>query len=250
VNRRCFLLEACVDSVESAVAAERGGAGRLELCADLLEGGITPSMGMIATVRSRVHLPLHVIIRPRGGDFLYSAEEFDVMRRDIQHAREAGGDGVVFGLLTAHGSVDSERTAALVALARPLRITFHRAFDMARDPHAALEMLITLGIERVLTSGQEQTALEGLDLIAALVAEAGKRIVVMPGGGIHERNVGKIVAQSGVREVHVSARTMSDSAMEYRNPRAYMGGELRPPEFARSVADAARIQAIIQAATR
>src|SRR5205814_3426492 len=130
---------------------------------------------------ARVKIPLHVIIRPRGGDFLYSAEEFDVMRRDIQSAKAAGADGVVIGLLTASGAVDTERTAALVALTRPLRVTFHRAFDMARDPHVALEALVTLGIERVLTSGQEQTALEGLELISALVAEAGQRIVVMPG---------------------------------------------------------------------
>ena len=239
-----ILLEACVDSVESSVAAEQGGAGRLELCADLLEGGTTPSAGMLEVVRRSVRIPVHVMIRPRGGDFCNTPAEFEVMRRDIAAAKASGADGVVFGLLTPGGEIDVERTRILTADARPLRVTFHRAFDMTRDAHASLEALIAMGIERVLTSGQEQSALEGIDLIAALVRQAGERIIVMPGGGIHERNVRKVAAQSGAREIHASARTTADGPMEYRNRRAFMGGELRPAEFSRSVSDPARVRAI------
>jgi copper homeostasis protein len=239
-----ILLEACVDSVESAIAAEQGGAGRLELCADLIEGGTTPSAGMLDIVRRSVRIPVHVMIRPRGGDFCNTPAEFEVMRRDIAVAKASGADGVVFGLLTPGGEIDVERTRILTADARPLRVTFHRAFDMARDAHSSLEALIALGIERVLTSGQEQSALEGIDLIAALVRQAGERIIVMPGGGIHERNVRKVAAQSGAREIHASARTSTDGPMQYRNRRAFMGGELRPAEFSRSVSDPARVRAI------
>ena len=239
-----IFLEACVDSVESSIAAEQGGAGRLELCADLIEGGTTPTAGMLEVVRHSVRIPIHVMIRPRGGDFCNTPAEFEVMRRDIVVAKNAGADGVVFGLLTPEGEIDVERTRTLTAEARPLKVTFHRAFDMARDPHAALEALIALGIERVLTSGQEQTALEGIDLIATLVRQADERIIVMPGGGIHERNVRKVAAQSGAREIHASARTTVDGPMAYRNRRAFMGGELRPAEFSRSVSDPVRVRAI------
>lgn len=242
-----MILEVCVDSFESSLAAEQGGAGRLELCAGLLEGGTTPSAGMIETVRQGVRIPLHVMIRPRGADFCYTAAELAVMRRDILLAKQLGADGVVFGLLNTDGTVDVEHTAELIALARPLKVTFHRAFDMTPDAHAALETLIALGVERVLTSGQEQTALEGLDLIAALVSQAAGRSVVMPGGGIHARNAGRIVARSGARELHVTARTTVDSPMVYRNPRVFMGGALQPPEFSRSLADASRVRALIQA---
>jgi copper homeostasis protein len=229
------------------MAAEEGGADRVELCADLLEGGITPSGGTIRSACEHLGIPVNVIIRPRGGDFCYSDVEFEVMKRNIDLAVEAGANGVVIGILNADGTVDVKRTGALVERARPLSVTYHRAFDVSRDPYEALEALIALGIDRVLTSGQEPSVLEGLDLIVDLVRVAGERIVVMPGGGITERNIGKIVAASGVREVHVAAPVAVESRMRYRNPHVYMGGELRPPEYSLSVTDADRIRAFLAA---
>jgi len=242
------VIEVCVESAAGALAAQEGGADRVELCANLLEGGTTPSAGTIRLARQKLTIAMNVIIRPRGGDFCYSDLEFAVMREDIALAKEVGADGVVIGILTADGDVDVARTAELVALARPLSVTFHRAFDMARDPYRALEDLIGLGIDRVLTSGQESSVLEGLDLITDLVRRAGERIIVMPGGGINERNIGKIVAQSGAREVHFAAAASVESPMRYRNARAFMGGELRPPEFALTVTDAGRVQQCMSAA--
>jgi copper homeostasis protein len=240
-------LEMCVDSVDAALAAEAGGADRVELCANLLEGGTTPSPGTIALACERLGIPVHVIVRPRGGDFLYTDAEFEVMRRDVLAAKAAGARGVVIGLLTAEGDVDVERTAELIALARPMSVTFHRAFDMARDPYGAIEALVGLGVERLLTSGQEDTALEGLDLIADLCRLAGERLVVMPGGGITPRNVGRILAASGAREVHVHAAEMVEGPMRHRNTRCYMGGELRPPEFARAVTTPDAVRAVREA---
>jgi copper homeostasis protein len=242
-------LEICIDSIESAIAAQEGGANRVELCDNLLEGGTTPSAGTIALARQHIEIDLNVIIRPRGGDFLYSDIEFEVMKYDIQQARQLGANGVVIGLLNADGSVDAARTAALVELARPLSVTFHRAFDMARDPYEALETLISLGLDRVLTTGQESSALEGLDLITELVQQAAGRIIIMPGlsSGVSEQTVRKIVSQSGVREIHTTASASLDSGMTYRNPRSFMGGELRPPEFARMVTDARRVSEFVKA---
>ena len=242
-----LLLEACVDSVEAALAAEAGGAGRVELCADLLEGGITPSGGTIQAACEMLQIPVNVIIRPRGGDFCYSEVEFDVMQRNVKLAKAAGANGAVIGILRPDGTVDSERTGVLVELARPMSVTFHRAFDVTRDPYEALETLIELGIDRVLTSGQEPSVLEGLDLIVDLVRAAGERIIVMPGAGITERNIEKIVAASGVREAHVYAPVSVASRMVYRNPHVFMGGELRPPEYSVSVTDAGRIRAFLEA---
>ncbi len=239
------LFEICVDSVEGAIAAQAGGAQRVELCDNLLEGGTTPSAGTIAVARQHLTIGLNVIIRPRGGDFCYSDVEFAVMQHDVAQAKQLGANGVVIGLLNPDGTVDKARTAKLIEIARPLNVTFHRAFDMTNDPHQALEDLISLGLNRVLTSGQEDSVLEGLDLITALVQQAGDRIIVMPGGGIHERNLKKIVTQSGVREVHMTARREIQSRMIYRNPHPYMGGALRPPEFSRLETDAARVRGLI-----
>lgn len=242
-----LLLEICLDSVESAIAAQRGGADRVELCDNLLEGGTTPSAGTIALARRNISIDLNVIIRPRGGDFCYSDIEFEVMKYDVEQAKALGANGAVIGILKEDGSVDVERTRELVELARPMSVTFHRAFDVSRDPFEALEDLVGLGIDRVLTSGQESSVLEGLDLITQLVKTAGDRIIIMPGGGITERNIGKIVAQSGVKEVHVVGTVGVDSPMRFRNPRVFMGGELRPPEFARLVTHADRVKAFRRA---
>lgn len=238
-------IEICVDSVEGAIAAEQGGADRVELCANLIEGGTTPSAGCIQVTRAQIKIGLQVIIRPRGQDFLYRDLELAVMREDILTAKRLGADGVVIGCLTADGDVDRARTRELIELARPMRVTFHRAFDMCQDPQMALEQLITLGVERVLTSGQEATVVEGLDLIAALNRQAGDRIIVMPGGGITGRNVGKVVAATGVREVHLSARSTTKSGMQYRNARCFMGGALRPPEYDWKTTDADAVREVV-----
>src|SRR5689334_18602967 len=196
-------IEICVDSVEGAIAAERGGADRVELCDNLLEGGTTPSSGAIKLARRKIRIGLQVIIRPRGGDFLYSDLEIEVMAEDVQLAKTLGADGVVIGCLTATGDIDKARTRHLIELARPLNVTFHRAFDMCRDPRQALEDLIELGVDRVLTSGQESSVLEGLDLICQLHQQAKDRIIIMPGGGLTAQNIARIVQASGVTEVHL-----------------------------------------------
>ncbi|HEY2946203.1 MAG TPA: copper homeostasis protein CutC [Vicinamibacteria bacterium] len=238
------LIEACVDSVPSAVAAEAGGAGRVELCDNLIEGGTTPSAGTIAECRARLRIPVFVIIRPRGGDFLYSEVEYDVMRRDIAHAQSLGADGVVLGLLHADGTIDVERTRALVEAARPLPVTFHRAFDVARDPLEALDALIGLGIERVLTSGQAPTAPEGAALIARLAGRAARRIGILPGCGIDETNVRELVAQTGAREVHVRGTSPVRSRMGFRNPRVSFRAAVDDDDSILDVTDTARIRAM------
>lgn len=200
-----MVVEACVDSVESAVAAERAGADRLELCDNLATDGMTPSAGAIAECRRRVSIPLYVMIRPRAGGFVYSDVDFEVMHRDIAHARQLGADGVVLGLLQRDRRVDAVRTAALVRAARPLDVTFHRAIDAAREPEEALEALVMAGVDRVLTSGWARTARQGVGVLARLVRQAGDRIVVMAGGGIDAGHVRSLVRRTGVREVHVRA---------------------------------------------
>ena len=236
-----ILLETCVDSIEGALAAQQGGADRVELCGDLFEGGITPSPGTILVARQRLKIQLNVLIRPRGGDSCYSDAEFEVMKRDVEFAKGAGADGVVLGVLKEDGSVDVERTGALVKLARPMSVTFHRIFDVTRDPFEALEAVISLGVERILTSGQEASVLEGLDLLAQLVNRAGERIIIMPGGGVTERNLPKIVAGTGAREFHASCSTTLDGRMRHRNSRVFMGGALRTSEYGLRATDTRRV---------
>jgi copper homeostasis protein len=221
-NHSPILIEVCVDSVASAVAAERGGAARLELCGSLIEGGITPSAGLIEMTRAALSVALHVMIRPRGGDFCYDADEFEIMRRDIALAKRLGAEGVVFGILDVHGNVDA-RTRQLVDDARPLAVTFHRAFDMCADLFRALDDLCAAGIDRVLTSGGESTSLQGRETIAQLVRKAQGRIVVMPGGGIKAENVRSFVDYTGVKEIHSGLRSSLPSPMLHRNPRISMG---------------------------
>jgi len=216
-------IEICVDSVASAVAAERGGAKRLELCSDLLEGGITPSAGVIDLVRARVSIALQVMIRARGGDFCYTADEFEIMRRDIEMAKKLGADGVVFGILDADGNVDTRRSRELVELARPLDVTFHRAFDMSADLFRSLEDVCAIGANRILTSGGDPTAVEGLEVIANLVRAARGRIAIMPGRGIKPENVRRIIEESGAREIHAGLGSSVPSPMRFRNPRISMG---------------------------
>jgi copper homeostasis protein len=241
-----ILVEACLDSVPSALAAEKGGAGRIELCDNLVEGGTTPSAGTIALCKERLRIPVFVMIRPRGGEFLYDDVEYEVMRRDIAQAKALGADGVVFGLLTPGGLVDVPRTRALVEEARPLPVTFHRAIDVTPDAEEALETLVELGVARVLTSGQAPTAPEGLDVIARLVRRAHGRIGILPGCGIDENNVRDVVLRTGVGEVHVRGTALVRSAMRYRNPRVSFRSPSEPDDFVLEITDESRIRAIAQ----
>ena len=244
MNREQILIEACVDSVESAIAAQLGGAHRVELCDSLLEGGTTPSAGMIEVVRERIAVGLHVLIRPRPGDFCYSDSEFDVMLRDVVLARRLGANGVVLGALDPDGSVSLARMRALIEAARPMSVTFHRAFDVARKVTEALEALIELGVERVLTSGQMRTAAEGIAAIAGLISQAAGRVIILPGGGINEENVGQIVSGTGAREIHLSATHLQPGRSQYRNERVSFRKPFTADEYERPVTDPERIKRI------
>ena len=240
-----MIREICIDSIDGARAAAAAGADRVELCAALLEGGITPSLGTIRGARTIGGIKLMVMIRPRGGDFLFDDDEFTAMEADIDAAKAEGADGIVIGLLNPDGTIDADRTARLIARARPLSVTFHRAFDVTPDPFAALETLISLGVDRVLTSGQEESVLAGLPLLQELQERAGNRIVVMPGGGISERTIGRIVTALKPKELHFAALNLAPGGMTFRREHVFMGGELRPPEYDRRVTTAAGIRAII-----
>lgn len=239
------LVEAAVATSASARSAESAGAGRLELCSDLVEGGVTPSLGLLEAVRKRVAIPVHVLIRPRGGDFLYDDEELEVMLRDIALARNAGADGVVIGALDRAGDIDRESTARMAEAARPMAVTFHRAFDLTRDADAALDTLIALGVHRLLTSGQAADAGLGAPLIARLVERAGGRGIIMAGGGVNESNAARIVTATGVREIHVGASGVRPSPMEFRRDGVYMGKPYQPDEYARTETDPDRLRAIL-----
>jgi copper homeostasis protein len=218
------LLEVCVDSVESAIASEKGGAQRIELCSDLTEGGITPSAGMIAMTRKRVSIALHVLIRPRAGDFNYSDQEFEVIKRDILLAKQLGANGVALGVLDPKGNIDVARTRELVSIARPMAVTFHRAFDVTRDLLTALEDVISTNADRVLTSGGAETAEKGADTLARLHEAAKGRIEIMAAGNIREHNVRNVLEQTGVREIH--------AALHSKLPEPALTQELRATDTA------------------
>jgi copper homeostasis protein len=198
-------VEICVGEVESAIAAEAGGADRVELCDNLAVGGTTPSAGTIAESCRRLSIPVHILVRPRAGDFVYSESELAVIRHDIEAAKALGAAGIVLGVLTTDSTIDRDQTATLVALARPLRVTFHKAFDQARDLLEALDALIELNVDRVLTSGGRSTALAGLETLAKLVDRAGDQIAVMAGGSLDFDHLETIIRQGGIREVHLGS---------------------------------------------
>jgi copper homeostasis protein len=240
-------LEACVDSADGVAAAFSGGADRVELCANLAEGGTTPSLGTLIASGAAAQIPIMAMIRPRGGDFVYSQLELESMQHDIAAAKQSGARGVVLGVLRADGTVDAETTRALADFARPMQVTFHRAFDMTRDLDEALGVLMELGIDRVLTSGGEANVIEGLDRIAALVRIAGKRIAVMPGGGVREENVARVIETTGAREVHFTARSQRESAMNFRNPRVAMGSHAADGEYKIAFTDVERVRRFVAA---
>ncbi|MFA7492645.1 MAG: copper homeostasis protein CutC [Proteiniphilum sp.] len=219
-----YKLEICANSVASCIEAQKGGAYRVELCAAIPEGGTTPSYGDIALARELLDIKLNVIIRPRSGDFLYSSLEQRIMLKDIEIARQLGVDGVVIGCLTADGEVDMKRNRELIDAAEGMSVTFHRAFDMCRDPFDSLEKIIALGCQRILTSGQQRQAEQGIPLLKELVKQAGNRTIIMPGSGVNMHNILTIAKETGAREFHLSARKPIESAMIYRNPNIKMGG--------------------------
>lgn len=222
------MIEIAANSVASALAAQEGGAHRIELCAALEIGGLTPSHAQISRARERIRIPMYVLIRPRGGDFVYDDLEFETMLKDIETCVSIGCDGVVVGALDESGYIDMQRCAAMIAAAGKLGVTFHRAFDVSRDLRHALENIIALGCERVLTSGGESTALAGASLIAQLVEQANGRISVMPGSGVDATNIAMLRAQTGAAEFHASAKRMLRSRMsDARNLQGMIEGEVR-----------------------
>ncbi|MFZ0661918.1 MAG: copper homeostasis protein CutC [Acidobacteriaceae bacterium] len=239
-------LEICVESVESAIAAELGGAQRVELCSALTEGGLTPSLGLMRAVRSKIKIGVHVMIRPRAGDFLYSDDDFTVMRDDIAQAAQCGMDGVALGLLDANGDVDVPRTRELVELASPMEVTFHRAIDMARDIERALEDAIEAGADRILTSGAEPSAMMGRHRLRELVHASDGRIAVMACGGIRADNVRQIAQATHVVEYHAALRRTAPSPVKHQRRKIHLGN-LGVDEYAHCVVRAADVRTLRKA---
>ena len=218
-----YLLEVCVDSVESAEAAIKGGADRLELCGNLVIGGTTPEQSLFEKVRELADIRINVLIRPRYGDFLYTQNEFEIISRSVELYRRLGADGVVTGCLLPDGSLDAERMRKLREQAGSMDMTLHRAFDMCRDPYTTLEQAKALGIQTVLTSGQENSCLDGRELIAGLVRESGGKVDIMAGGGVNEDVIREMVSAAGITSFHMSGKKVLESLMTYRNPKVAMG---------------------------
>jgi copper homeostasis protein len=244
-----ILVEACVDSVASALAAERGGARRLELCDALFDGGTTPSAGMIAACKATVSIPVFVMIRPRGGGFVYSDAERDVMRRDVIAARDLGADGVVIGGLRSDGTVDLTLVRDLLEAAQGLSVTFHRAFDFTPDLRASLETLAAAGVRRVLTAGGAARAVEGAATLANLVRQAGSRLVVIAGGGVREDNVRRLVSVSGVREVHVRLTRLTQGGAPPFRPGIRLRKPLPEDDAAWEETDEERVRSFVRTVT-
>jgi len=246
-----YKFEICIDSVQSAINAQEAGANRVELCDNLFEGGTTPSAGMIKQVKSKApQVLLFVIIRPRGGDFLYTKEELNVMIADIEIAKSLGADGIVSGALTAEGNIDIQATKQLIQASGNLPFTFHRAFDMCKNPEEALEQLISLGTKRILTSGMKQTADLGQETIAKLVKQANDRVTILVGSGIKPNNIANIAQSTLANEFHFSARKENNSPMKYKNEDINMGGVAGLPEFSLFYSDINVIKETIMAITK
>ena len=243
------ILEICLSGIESALAAQAGGADRIELCENLAQGGTTPSLGMIQAVRKRLEIAVHVMIRPRGGDFCYTAAEFEIMRQDVQLAKQVGVDGLVFGILQPDGTIDKLRCRELIALIRPLAVTFHRAFDLTPDPFAALNALLALGVDRVLTSGQAATAVAGKELIRQLQAKAGEQITIMAGSGITAKNAANLLAETGIHELHAgsSCTETIPSKMTHHAPTFSLGAAKNEAEYAIQQVTARRVRELVAA---
>ena len=239
MNEGKYIIEIATSDFLTTKSAVEGGADRIELCANLAEGGTTPSFGHIKHCRGDFNVLIYPIIRPRGGDFLYTKEEYEIMMQDVKLCKQLGCDGVVFGLLHQDGSIDIKRTAALVEAAFPMGVTFHRAFDRCRDPFEALEQLIEIGCERVLTSGQKPAATEAIELIAQLNKTAAERIIIMPGSGVRKENIKQLADQTGCVEFHSSLRSKSTSNMEFVHS-AFAGSE---ESYMNNTIDASEVKA-------
>jgi len=242
------LIELCVEGIDGFLAAQEAGADRVELCASLVEGGLTPSLATIRAAVKAAEIPVHVIIRPRGGDFLYSKAEFETMVEDIRALRGEGVSGVVIGCLTPDGRIDEARMKALVEAARPMSVTCHRAFDMTADAGEALEALIRCGVDRVLTSGQRDSALEGLAILKAANEQAAGRIVIMGCGALDADNIRKVRDGANLTELHFAALKTVPSGMTFRNPHVGMGGTEKDREYEVTLTDGDAVRATIAAA--
>ncbi len=238
-------IEVCANSLESAVAAQKGGAYRVELCENLYEGGTTPSAAAIEIARRLLYIKLNVMIRPRGGDFCYSDLEFEIMKKDIINAKKLGADGVVFGILNPNGSIDIERTGELIELARPMTVTFHRAFDMTKNLYDSLALLISLDMDCILTSGGMNKAFDAIATLKELNIQANGKITIMAGSGVIESNIKEIHEKTGITEFHVSLRKKVESAMTFRKENIFMGGLPQIPEYETFVTDAERVRNLL-----
>lgn len=237
-----MVVEIVVFNLESAMKAQEGGADRIELCDNPGEGGTTPSAGMIELVRQNLSIDVYVMIRPRGGDFHYSNYEFHAMKRDILQSQKVSADGLVFGILNPDGTIDKKRCQELIARARPMKVTCHRAFDMTRDPFEALEDCINAGFDRILTSGHQAQAVKGIDLIADLVKKADGRIQIMAGSGVNEETVEEIVQKTRVREIHFSATAYRASGMTYIQKKIAGMGQQEGDEYKLRTVDPDRVK--------
>jgi copper homeostasis protein len=241
------VVEVCAFSLESCMAAELGGAKRIELCASLYEGGTTPSAGLIQLAKQRTSIEIHAMIRPRGGDFCYSDNEIVVMQEDIRMAKAFGCEGIVLGILQKDGKVNIAQTKAMVDLAKPLQVTFHRAIDMTPDYLEALENIIETGCNRILTSGQKNTAMEGIETIENLVIQANGRIEIMAGSGVNADNA-QMLIHTGVDALHFTGKSVRDSEMVYRKEGIAMGGLSEVPEYEIVYSDVEKIRAVVSMA--
>ena len=240
-----MIYEVCVDTIASALAAQAGGANRLELCSALSEGGLTPSLGLVEVVLEHVKLPVNAMLRPRRGDFTYSEAEFEILLCDLNRMKKAGANGFVTGFLTPDGNIDLGRITKVVQAAAPLEVTFHRAFDWCADPFRALEELISAGVRRILTAGQQSNAADGLEFICALNAQAAGRISIMPGAGIAPHNIHDILSKSQVSEVHFSASEWVDGPMTYRKPNIPMDSNPAYPGYAQKLTTVEKVKELI-----
>lgn len=239
-------MEVCANSVSSAIEAQLGGAIRVELCASLTEGGTTPSYAQIVLAKKMLDIQIYPIIRPRGGDFLYSILEFELMKEDIRLCKSLGCEGIVTGILTKEGKVDKIRCAELVELAKPMKVAFHRAFDMCADLEEALEDIISLGMVRILTSGGKATALEGAATLEKLIGLAGDRITIMPGAGVSIANIAQIISLTGAKVFHASARLPVSSEMWYKNEALSMGADA--DEYSTTLTDTGLVEKLLELA--
>jgi copper homeostasis protein len=239
------ILEICCYTAESAVLAEKAGAHRIELCDNYSEGGTTPSFATIKYVVQRLNIPVNVIVRPRGGDFLYSESEFEIIKEDVRQIKALGANGIVIGFLLPDGEIDVERTAEIISMAGNMEVTFHRAFDMCSDPFKALEQLIDIGVTRILTSGLKKRALEGVELIAKFIEKAEDRIIIMPGSGVNEKNISELIQLTNAMEYHSSAKTFVQGNMQYQKESVSMSGSANSEEFRHISVDQEQIRAML-----